>query len=308
MTERTVRPRLTDVEYNLILENSCADLFATDGRGRIIYANDDSVKVLCCPLEKLLRVLENGEFRRVGGSRIQRTDVRIIAATNRDLRKMVEEKSFRNDLYYRLNVVPITIPPLRERPEDLRGLAAVFLAQFNRKHGKARVLLDRDVERLRSYRWPGNIRELRNVIERFVLIGVLPVLETEGGSPPARPASRLADFPQLHGAMHGGKVSFGIVAQLLLDPETDMAAAGELVDFMARMGLPVTMEEIGLDQVPTEELLDWCRRQCFSGSRLDCIAPNITPEELLQVIRSASAFGKSRKQRSVSAARSRRGK
>ena len=93
----------------------------------------DEVGELPLPAQaKLLRVLENGEFRRVGGSQVQKTDVRIIAATNRNLKKMVEEKTFRDDLYYRLNVVPVTIPPLRERPEDLCALANLFLAQFNR--------------------------------------------------------------------------------------------------------------------------------------------------------------------------------
>lgn len=130
---------------------------------------------------KLLRVLESGEFRRVGGSTIQKTDVRIIAATNRDLKKMVADKTFRDDLYYRLNVVPITIPPLRDRPEDLEELAKLFLAQFNRKHGKARALSGRDIAYLRGYSWPGNIREFRNAIERFVLIGELPALEQEAG-------------------------------------------------------------------------------------------------------------------------------
>lgn len=120
---------------------------------------------------KLLRVLESGEFRRVGGSEIQKTDVRIIAATNRDLKHMVAEKTFRDDLYYRLNVVPITIPPLRERPEDLKALSYVFLAQFNRKHGKTRILSEQEIAELQTYRWPGNIRELRNVMERFVLTG-----------------------------------------------------------------------------------------------------------------------------------------
>lgn len=107
--------------------------------------------------------------------------------------------------------------------------------------------------------------------------------------------TRLADFPQLHGAMHGEKVSFGIVTQLLLDPATDMAAAAELVDFMAGLGLPVAMEDIGLDHVPEAELLSWCEKQCRPGSRLDCIAPDITAAELLRAIHSASVFGKSRK-------------
>ena len=108
--------------------------------------------------------------------------------------------------------------------------------------------------------------------------------------------TRLADFPQLHSAMHGEKVSFGIVTQLLLDPNTDMGQAAELVDFMLRLGLPVTMEDIGLDQVPEEELMAWCRKQCVPGSRLDAIAPDITAEELMRAMYAASAFGKRRAQ------------
>lgn len=107
--------------------------------------------------------------------------------------------------------------------------------------------------------------------------------------------TRLADFPQLHEAMHGEKVSFGIVTQLLLDPHTDMGQAEELVDFMLRLGLPVTMEEIGLDKVPEAELMAWCRKQCVPGNRLDAIAPDITAEELLRAIHAASAFGHQRK-------------
>ena len=91
-------------------------------------------------------------------------------------------------------------------------------------------------------------------------------------------------------------MSFGIVTQLLLDPNTDMGRAEELVDFMLRLGLPVTMEEIGLDKVPEAELMAWCRKQCVPGSRLDAIAPNITAEELLRAIHAASAFGHQRKE------------
>ncbi len=109
--------------------------------------------------------------------------------------------------------------------------------------------------------------------------------------------TRLADFPQLHGTMHGEKVSFGIVTQLLLDPDTDMAQAAELVDFMLGLGLPVSMEDIGLDQVPEADLMAWCRRQCVPGSRLDAIAPDITAEELMRAIHAASAFGQARRDR-----------
>lgn len=135
------------------LKEGKAGLFEVANGGTIFM---DEVGELPLPAQaKLLRVLENGEFRRVGGSQVQKTDVRIIAATNRNLKKMVEEKTFRDDLYYRLNVVPVTIPPLRERPEDLCALANLFLAQFNRKHGKARVLSERDLVELQNYSWPG---------------------------------------------------------------------------------------------------------------------------------------------------------
>jgi len=174
------------------LKEGRAGLFEV-ANGGIIFM-DEVGELPLTAQAKLLRVLESGEFRRVGGSKTQKTDVRIIAATNRDLKRMVAEKAFREDLYYRLNVVPITIPPLRERPGDLRALASVFLAQFNRKHGKARVLSAQELANLQNYSWPGNIRELRNTIERFVLIGELSSWETEigGGN-----AAKEADPPAL---------------------------------------------------------------------------------------------------------------
>jgi transcriptional regulator with PAS, ATPase and Fis domain len=118
---------------------------------------------------KLLRVLEGGEFMRVGGSCTLRTNVRIIGATNRDLKKMVKENNFRADLYYRLNVVPVIIPPLRERPMDIDALADVFLRSFNRKHDEHRTISESMRRWMHEYNWPGNIRELRNLIERYVI-------------------------------------------------------------------------------------------------------------------------------------------
>ncbi len=98
-------------------------------------------------------------------------DVRIISATNRDLKKMVGEGLFREDLYYRLNVVPIFLPPLRDRKEDIMLLADHFLSTFNHKYGKNAVLSEWEKEGFLRYGWPGNIRELRNIIERFVVTG-----------------------------------------------------------------------------------------------------------------------------------------
>jgi two-component system, NtrC family, response regulator AtoC len=120
---------------------------------------------------KLLRFLEERRFRRVGGTRELGVDVRVIAATNRDLEKAIEQGHFRRDLMYRLNVVTITLPPLRARGSDVRLLAQHYLARFAKEFKKPVVGLSDEVyERLREYAWPGNVRELRNVIERAVLL------------------------------------------------------------------------------------------------------------------------------------------
>jgi two-component system NtrC family response regulator len=120
---------------------------------------------------KLLRVLETGEYKPVGASHFHNTDVRIIAATNKDLKGMVEEGKFREDLFYRLNVFPIYIPPLRERKEDIPKLAYHFLRLFCRKTGKRiEGFSDQALESLINYDWPGNVRQLKNIVERLVIM------------------------------------------------------------------------------------------------------------------------------------------
>jgi two-component system, NtrC family, nitrogen regulation response regulator NtrX len=120
---------------------------------------------------KLLRVLQEGEFHRVGGEQIIRVNVRVISATNRDLTSMVSQEKFREDLFYRLSVVPIRVPALRERPHDIRLLAEYFLEDFcSRNNFKPKKLEDLVFPMLESYAWPGNARELRNVIERMAIL------------------------------------------------------------------------------------------------------------------------------------------
>jgi len=133
------------------------------------------------PLElqtKLLRVLQEREFKRLGSSRTMRTDARLVAATNRDLAAMVEERLFRADLYYRLNVFPITVPPLRDRPEDIPLLVRYFVQQYARRmNRRIRTIPAASMRALTRYHWPGNIRELQNFIERAVIVSPGPVLQ-----------------------------------------------------------------------------------------------------------------------------------
>jgi formate hydrogenlyase transcriptional activator len=120
---------------------------------------------------KLLRALQEREFERLGSSHTKKVDVRLVAATNRDLGKMVEDREFRSDLYYRLNVFPIRIPPLRERPEDIPLLVRYFTQKYGRRMEKRiESIPAAAMKKLSNWHWPGNIRELENLIERSVIL------------------------------------------------------------------------------------------------------------------------------------------
>jgi formate hydrogenlyase transcriptional activator len=149
--------------------NQTVGRFQTADRGTLFL---DEIGDLPLELQpKLLRVLQEQQFERLGGGRTFQVDVRVIAATNQDLWQMVQEKKFRADLYYRLNVFPITLPPLRERQDDVRLLVEHFVRNFAERQGKTiEHIPDEVIEVLKSYSWPGNIRELQNFIERAVIM------------------------------------------------------------------------------------------------------------------------------------------
>jgi len=153
-----------------------AGIFEMAGDGTLFL---DDIANLSLEIQgKLLRVLEMHEFKPVGASRFKSTNARIIAATNRDLKKMAQEGSFREDLFYRLNVFPMLIPPLRERKDDIPRLAYYFLKQFSRKTGKlVEGFTAEALEALVNYDWPGNVRQLKNVIERLVIMADRRVLD-----------------------------------------------------------------------------------------------------------------------------------
>jgi DNA-binding NtrC family response regulator len=134
---------------------------------------------------KLLRVLEDSRVRRLGGKAEIQLDVRILASTNSPLDAAIREGKFREDLFYRLNVFPIPLPPLRDRKDDLPSLAAALLSDLNLKHGTKVTDVSKEVlERFRAYNWPGNVRELRNVVERAVILAgegtILPTHLAQG--------------------------------------------------------------------------------------------------------------------------------
>ena len=176
--------------------------------GRFELANGTTIfldEVGDLPLEaqvKLLRVLQDHTLERLGSVRPIKVDVRVIAATNRDLAQTVTERTFREDLFYRLNVFPITVPPLRERLEDISVLAWSFVDEFSKAFGRRIDSISREsLAALQRYAWPGNVRELRNVIERAMIVARGPtlVIELPRSSPEARPdATNLADVEAEH--------------------------------------------------------------------------------------------------------------
>src|ERR1700736_1391808 len=144
---------------------------------------------------KLLRVLQEREFERLGGTRTIKVDVRLIAATNRDLRAALEDGTFREDLYYRLNVVPIDIPPLREHKEDIPELVKLFLARFCQgSAGQPLAVSPAAIEQLMAFHWPGNVRELENIVERASALAAGPLLEASDIHIDSR-GGKTADFP-----------------------------------------------------------------------------------------------------------------
>ncbi|HUX93473.1 MAG TPA: sigma-54 dependent transcriptional regulator [Ignavibacteriaceae bacterium] len=152
---------------------------------------------------KLLRVIQEREFERVGGTELIKTDVRILSATNRDLKKAVDEKNFREDLFYRLNSFPINIPPLRQRRGDILVLAQHFLDTFNKKLGKSiKGFSKKAIKLIYEYNWPGNIREMENTVERCMIIAEKDIIDVDD-LPQHIKASESSGSVELNGALFG---------------------------------------------------------------------------------------------------------
>ncbi len=202
---------------------------------------------------KLLRALESRSFRRVGGTETLRMDATVIAATNRDLEKEVAEGNFREDLFFRLNVVPIKLPPLRERREDIPKLVAHFVEKFNRAFGREITGVSGEaMALLQAWRWPGNVRELRNVVERLAILGVHEVIRSEDLPAEVRfhtagATGKVAGCPYElpEGGVDLDAVERGLVLQAYERTEGNQSAAARLLG-LSRFALRNRLQKYGV--------------------------------------------------------------
>jgi len=185
---------------------------------------------------KLLRVLQEREFQRLGATRPQKADVRVVAATNKDLAAAIARGDFREDLYYRLHVFEIVLPPLRERPEDILTLIESFLQELGAAIGRPPAGLSREArEKMLAYSWPGNVRELRNAVERAVILcegGLitsehLPIALEASPSPPPRTAAAYVSLPS--SGLHLDEVEKDLVEKALAQARYNKSKAARLL-------------------------------------------------------------------------------
>ena len=208
---------------------------------------------------KILRVLQSGTFERVGGNQPVKVDVRVIAATNRDLEKAVKDRAFREDLFYRLNVVRIEMPALRERSEDIRLLVDYFLKKYTQRGAKPKVMHPDTLARLMACNWPGNVRELENIIQRALVVtkgeAIMPDSLSIGGSASETPVQHphpeqlkpVVTTPSALGTVQS------LARQLLLEARTDTSL--KLIPAMERALITEALADTNGNQVKTAKLL-----------------------------------------------------
>ncbi|HYW34317.1 MAG TPA: sigma-54 dependent transcriptional regulator [Balneolaceae bacterium] len=213
---------------------------------------------------KLLRVLETGEYFRVGSSKVQTTDVRVIAATNKVLWDLVKEGSFREDLYYRLDTVKIQLPPLRDRPEDVMPIFRKFVTEYSAKYDSVfKGFSDDAKELLASYRWPGNVRELRNVAEQLVVLEKSQFIDTE----------TLQKY--LKGRQHTGSADN---LPVLFEDKKNKNQANDSFDQSDQQLIYKALVELSSDISDLKKMLGTFLYSAFSGNNIKALPKNIQDE------------------------------
>jgi DNA-binding NtrC family response regulator len=205
---------------------------------------------------KVLRAIEEGKIERVGGNKQISVDVRLIAATNKSLSEMIKQGTFREDLYHRLNVIPIIVPPLRERREDIPLLAAAFAEDICRRYGMAQKRFsDEAMAKLKSMDWSGNVRELRNIIERLVIMTPSTSIEADQVEPGARKVkSEFGDLLEMGGTFQDFKdrAEAAFIKKLLDDHGWNISRTAQALDIQ-RSHLYNKMKKFGLMRGGEEE-------------------------------------------------------
>src|SRR5882724_1223255 len=198
---------------------------------------------------KLLRVLEERAFERVGGAKTLQVDVRLVAATNKDLKKLVSEGKFRDDLFYRLSVVAVDLPPLRERRDDIPRLVKVFLGEFSRENNKqVRELTPEALNVLLAYDWPGNVRELRNAIEQMVVLARAERLTVRDVPAAIRGGADLTKINVVRGGMTVEDAERQLIVQALKETNGNRTKAAERIG-ISRRTLHRKLKEYGLENL-----------------------------------------------------------
>ncbi len=201
---------------------------------------------------KTLRILQEQKFERVGGSRTIQVDVRVIAATNKDLETEIEKGNFRDDLYFRLNVIPITVPALRERVEDIPELVSEFLNEISfRTNLELKEFSQKAIDLLKKYHWPGNVRELKNLVERLVIMTPEKVIQDKDVPPPFNRALEVKEVPEssfMEGPFKDAKIKFekAFIAQKLREFNGNISQTAEAIG-LERSNLHKKIKAYGLE-------------------------------------------------------------
>lgn len=234
---------------------------------------------------RLLRMLETGEFIRVGSSKVQKTDVRVIAATNKDLLNLVQQGKFREDLYYRLNTVPIRVPALRDRKEDITALFRKFAVDFAERYKTAPVQLDEEArQRLVNYPWPGNVRELKNIAEQISVLArekLVTTKELPRFLPDAPPQNRLPVLVQSNGSDgHEFNNEREILYKLFFDMKRDVTELKRLFVDVIKNPASVQHNPAFFSDVAELQPVESSTSMIVSGGNASSAQPVIMPNDI----------------------------